>query len=276
MFNGALADLSLGSNPWTLGRYTYAGGNPTTLIEDDGHAPLCEPEGIGRCPVEGINPSSSGETQAADFKVSRLGEAPAPDLYLICDHDGSGCDHSPDELRIIQDLLAENLQQVLLTPMDASACAEHDCSTLGPAQIAWCYTHFDMCGGALEAAHVARTVATALDADPQLNVDIGRSNAIRHALWMALMVAKHDIPERDALSLGVAHEVDGTIGNASWGSDDSKIDLHNNFVGVALGVGLARNSEYVEVQADAIHYLYIMATSTAECPHCLNIHGASF
>ena len=37
MFNGALADLSLTTNPWTLGRYTFAGGNPTTLVEYDGH-----------------------------------------------------------------------------------------------------------------------------------------------------------------------------------------------------------------------------------------------
>jgi hypothetical protein len=37
MFNGALADMSLGSNPWTMSRYTFAGGNPTTLVEHDGH-----------------------------------------------------------------------------------------------------------------------------------------------------------------------------------------------------------------------------------------------
>jgi hypothetical protein len=37
MYNGALADLNLGSNPWNMSRYTYAGGNPTTLVEYDGH-----------------------------------------------------------------------------------------------------------------------------------------------------------------------------------------------------------------------------------------------
>jgi hypothetical protein len=47
MFNGALADLSLGSNPWTLGRYTYAGGNPTTLVEYDGHMAVRDIDGGG-------------------------------------------------------------------------------------------------------------------------------------------------------------------------------------------------------------------------------------
>jgi hypothetical protein len=42
MYNGALADLNLGSNPWTLSRYTFAGGNPTTLIEHDGHMAVRE------------------------------------------------------------------------------------------------------------------------------------------------------------------------------------------------------------------------------------------
>ncbi|MGH3441418.1 MAG: DNA/RNA non-specific endonuclease, partial [Nitriliruptorales bacterium] len=50
MFNGALADMSLGSNPWTLGRYTFAGGNPTTLIEQDGHVATCTPDGYSFCP----------------------------------------------------------------------------------------------------------------------------------------------------------------------------------------------------------------------------------
>jgi hypothetical protein len=50
MYNGALADLNLGSNPWTLSRYTFAGGNPTTLIEHDGHIATCTPDGYSYCP----------------------------------------------------------------------------------------------------------------------------------------------------------------------------------------------------------------------------------
>lgn len=36
-YNGALADLSLGTDPWTSNRYAFTGGNPITGIELDGH-----------------------------------------------------------------------------------------------------------------------------------------------------------------------------------------------------------------------------------------------
>jgi RHS repeat-associated protein len=36
-YNGALADLDLGLSPWTMNRYGFAGGNPVSLIELDGH-----------------------------------------------------------------------------------------------------------------------------------------------------------------------------------------------------------------------------------------------
>ncbi|MGI5282822.1 RHS repeat domain-containing protein [Nonomuraea polychroma] len=38
-YNGALADLSLSMDPWTANRYAFAGGNPITGIEIDGHIP---------------------------------------------------------------------------------------------------------------------------------------------------------------------------------------------------------------------------------------------
>jgi RHS repeat-associated protein len=37
MYNGALADLNLVKNPWTGNRYAFAGGNPISRIEIDGH-----------------------------------------------------------------------------------------------------------------------------------------------------------------------------------------------------------------------------------------------
>jgi RHS repeat-associated protein len=36
-YNGALADLDLGTNPWTSNRYAFTGGNPISRIEIDGH-----------------------------------------------------------------------------------------------------------------------------------------------------------------------------------------------------------------------------------------------
>jgi RHS repeat-associated protein len=50
MYNGALADLNLGSNPWNMSRYTFAGGNPTTLVEYDGHAAVRDIVGGGASP----------------------------------------------------------------------------------------------------------------------------------------------------------------------------------------------------------------------------------
>jgi RHS repeat-associated protein len=38
MYNGALADLDLATDPWTANRYAFAGGNPVTNIEIDGHS----------------------------------------------------------------------------------------------------------------------------------------------------------------------------------------------------------------------------------------------
>lgn len=37
MYNGALGDLKLGMDPWNTNRYAFAGGNPITRIELDGH-----------------------------------------------------------------------------------------------------------------------------------------------------------------------------------------------------------------------------------------------
>ncbi|MGW8768940.1 golvesin C-terminal-like domain-containing protein, partial [Streptomyces sp. NPDC055815] len=39
MYNGALADMNLGSDPYTGNRYAFTGGNPTSLVELDGHRP---------------------------------------------------------------------------------------------------------------------------------------------------------------------------------------------------------------------------------------------
>jgi hypothetical protein len=42
MYNGALADLKLGTDPWNTNRYAFAGGNPITGIEYDGHYAILE------------------------------------------------------------------------------------------------------------------------------------------------------------------------------------------------------------------------------------------
>jgi RHS repeat-associated protein len=66
-YNGALADLNLSLNPWTGNRYAFAGGNPITGVEHDGHCPIdaCgygTPIGGGRIaqtgPIDPGNPAA--------------------------------------------------------------------------------------------------------------------------------------------------------------------------------------------------------------------------
>ncbi|WP_233257146.1 RHS repeat-associated core domain-containing protein [Promicromonospora sp. AC04] len=42
MYNGALADMGLGTNPYTSNRYAFGAGNPISMIEVDGHLPCAE------------------------------------------------------------------------------------------------------------------------------------------------------------------------------------------------------------------------------------------
>nr|WP_246220888.1 DNRLRE domain-containing protein [Phytoactinopolyspora mesophila] len=57
MYNGALDDLNLGLDPWNNNRYAFAGGNPITRVEIDGHSNQVA-DG-GRTPGSGT-PSCSG------------------------------------------------------------------------------------------------------------------------------------------------------------------------------------------------------------------------
>ncbi|WP_260848651.1 DNRLRE domain-containing protein [Streptomyces sp. SLBN-118] len=45
MYTGALADMSLGADPYTGNRYAFTGGNPTSFLERDGHMLAPEPGG---------------------------------------------------------------------------------------------------------------------------------------------------------------------------------------------------------------------------------------
>lgn len=82
-------------------------------------------------------------------------------------------------------------------------------------------------------------------------------------------LARYGISEEDALTLGVAHELDGT-GDAAWGTDSSKVDLHNNFFGARLGSAMVRQGGPVS-NADIITLLMIAVNFEGECPHCPSV-----
>ncbi len=76
MYNGALADMDLGADPYTGNRYAFTGGNPISGVEIDGHV-ACE-TGIGapgawtrqvtgyaRVPPEGASDSRSSSTRCS-------------------------------------------------------------------------------------------------------------------------------------------------------------------------------------------------------------------
>ncbi|MDF8265736.1 DNRLRE domain-containing protein [Luteipulveratus flavus] len=53
MFNGALDDMNLGSDPWNTNRYAFTGGNPLNRIEVDGHINAIEKGGGSVAPEDG-------------------------------------------------------------------------------------------------------------------------------------------------------------------------------------------------------------------------------
>ena len=64
-YNGALADLNLGTDPYTGNRYALGGGNPITGVELDGHltGAACGPDGVA-CGMTDMG-SSTGYTPVA-------------------------------------------------------------------------------------------------------------------------------------------------------------------------------------------------------------------
>jgi RHS repeat-associated protein len=82
MYNGALADLHLGTNPWTMSRYTFAGGNPTTLIEHDGHLAVRDIDtgGGGATYNTAEQPQARAAVESTDFAGPDSGLAPAPPI----------------------------------------------------------------------------------------------------------------------------------------------------------------------------------------------------
>jgi RHS repeat-associated protein len=83
-YNGALADLDLGLNPWTMNRYGFAGGNPVSFIELDGH--------IGGLPDEDLRElRKAGYTYVMGKGVVPLpsGAASSAGESLVCEKLGA-------------------------------------------------------------------------------------------------------------------------------------------------------------------------------------------
>jgi len=84
-YNGSLADLNLGVNPFTGNRYTFAGGNPITTIEVDGHIPCA---GAITCSGTGEASQSSSGCTSATACDHTITTQPRPDRCAT----GAACD----------------------------------------------------------------------------------------------------------------------------------------------------------------------------------------
>ncbi|MFD0035478.1 DNRLRE domain-containing protein [Streptomyces sp. NPDC127172] len=127
MYNGALADMDLGSDPYSSNRYAFTGGNPTSRIEDDGHRLACGGEGSDiPCPKNGAIDSSgrtgSGGALWTDREQMRtgLGEDPVVKLtHHLTDRYGSEIRSS-----VGYDVIARYLPPAPADPMDGCGMAD--------------------------------------------------------------------------------------------------------------------------------------------------------
>ncbi|TCC16724.1 DNRLRE domain-containing protein [Kribbella sindirgiensis] len=85
MYNGALSDMALGTDPWNANRYMFAGGNPITGVEGDGHCAF-DPETESACgrPVERTLNSGSSPPPEPEAR-------PHPDRFF----EMAGCNGGP-------------------------------------------------------------------------------------------------------------------------------------------------------------------------------------
>ncbi|MEU3995162.1 DNRLRE domain-containing protein [Streptomyces fungicidicus] len=78
MYNGALADMGLGSDPYTGNRYAFTGGNPTSFVELDGHIFGCDwcddvIDTIGDVAGTGVKKAGGGWKTVADTFLTGIG-----------------------------------------------------------------------------------------------------------------------------------------------------------------------------------------------------------
>ncbi|TDO52988.1 RHS repeat-associated protein [Kribbella sp. VKM Ac-2571] len=81
MFNGALTDLGLGTDPWNANRYMFGGGNPISRIELNGHINAAEDGASGGGTVTPsptvIGPTTPTQTEPSTTTQTGPGESPA-------------------------------------------------------------------------------------------------------------------------------------------------------------------------------------------------------
>ncbi|MDX8036021.1 DNRLRE domain-containing protein [Lentzea sp. BCCO 10_0856] len=116
-YNGALADLDLGGDAFTGNRYAFAGGNPISGVEADGHGICADDACLYVCPLS-----------CSDADAAAITERMAADTQAAWDHDYSP--KSNDYETVATELNAGRVHQMGdpywdrmgSTPKDETAC----------------------------------------------------------------------------------------------------------------------------------------------------------
>jgi hypothetical protein len=87
MFNGALQDLSLGTDPWNTNRYMFGGGNPISRIELNSHINDVEDAG-GDLSSFSLSPH---RTRSTTSKLWRTGRSSVRERYKVSSRWARAC-----------------------------------------------------------------------------------------------------------------------------------------------------------------------------------------
>ncbi|MBG6106099.1 MULTISPECIES: DNRLRE domain-containing protein [Micromonospora] len=149
-YNGALADMNLGSNPFTGNRYAFGGGNPISNVELDGH--IWINDGAG----EYVPPPRPMPTAPAESGSSSPGPKPAPSPSAW----GDGGDYPQEWVTRRDQMCSQGLVEQLCAEANRRDGAElvSWMPYVGAAGsgylIADAYEHEDYVGAGLEAAAI--------------------------------------------------------------------------------------------------------------------------
>jgi hypothetical protein len=99
----------------------------------------------------------------------------------------------------------------------------------------------------------------------------GPADALRHC-YLAAMLAR-DVGYTDALEVLVAHEM-----NAAWGTPSSQMDLHNNSVGLEIGVRMksASDNDLKDATMDAFLQGRLLVVDKAHGNKLVPTHSLTF
>ncbi|MFI6885306.1 polymorphic toxin-type HINT domain-containing protein [Streptosporangium canum] len=143
-YNGALNDLSLGTDPWTSNRYAFTGGNPISLIELDEHMPdqsgipcgnhggaACNPSTPSPTPSPEAGPPVAAPVSAPSPNKSRPTASPTPSprpgqdinkYFRNCEKIGhQNCQWGKSEVAALYDIFVADYAEC--ASGDATSCA---------------------------------------------------------------------------------------------------------------------------------------------------------